>query len=207
LKFVRTISAGLALLLGVTAGAQQKDVLSAFSQKAQDNKIDFTYNYVSGSLRGSGNASVQKDCFLLVVSDFEMYCDGREMWTVNRESQEAMVEPVDSPETAGAVNPALIIANLDKAFDVKSYSSTTYSGHSAVKYVLVPKTKSVDITELTAVIAADASRLYSVKAKVKDGTVTDFTFPSFSISSAADVSAYRLTESSFPNSYIITDLR
>ena len=200
------LSAALLLLPGIPAAAQAKGALAAFTEKVKSSRIDFTYSYTASSLKGSGKASVQKDCFLLTMGDFEIYCDGKQMWTVNRESCEAVVETVDSPEIAGTLNPALLVGHLDKAFTVKSSTSLTYKAAAAEKYILVPNSPS-ELVELTVTVAADGSRLLRASAKVKDGTVTDFTFPSFRISLMSDISDFRLSESSFPKDYIITDLR
>ena len=121
------LSAALLLLPGFIADAQVRGPLASFTEKVRTSRIDFTYSYTASSLRGSGKASVQKDCFLLTMRNFEIYCDG--------------------------------------------------------------------------------SGILAASAKVKDGTVTDFTFPSFKPSAVSDISDFRLSESSFPGDYIVTDLR
>jgi len=203
----RTIACGLALLPGLLAGAQQKDALAAFSDKATAQKASFTYNFKSGSLSGSGSATIMGNCFYLKAGPLEMTCNGKILWTVDKDAEEAIVEPVDTPETAGVFNPALLITCIDQAFKVKSKLSTTVGGASAVKYYLTPKSSEIEIKELVAVIAADASAIYSLTATTKDGTVTSFTIPSFSFSPKTDAKEYSISESAFGGNYIITDLR
>lgn len=201
------LPAALLLLPGFMADAQVKGPLAIFTEKVRTSRINFTYSYTASSLRGSGKASVQKDCFLLTMGNFEIFCDGKQMWTVDRENREAVVETVDSPDVAGSLNPALLVAHLDKAFTVKSSTPLTYKGVAAEKYVLLPSSAPADLVELTVTVAADGTAILAARAKVKDGTVTDFTFPSFKISGVSDISDFRLSESSFPGDYIITDLR
>ena len=86
------LPAALLLLPGFIADAQVRGPLASFTEKVRTSRIDFTYSYTASSLRGSGNASVQKDSFLLTMGNFEIYCDGSQMWTVDRENREAVVE-------------------------------------------------------------------------------------------------------------------
>lgn len=209
MKFtLRSIACSLVLLPGLLASAQQKDVLKAFTSKADDQKVSFTYKFTAGSsMSGSGSVVLQGDCFKLNAGSVNMTCNGKTLWTVDADAEEAIIEPVDTPETAGAFNPALLITCLDQAFSVKSQNTTTVGGQKAVRYVLSPKQKNSDITELVAVIAEDASALFSLKCTIKDGTVTNFTIPSFTFGPKSNISEFSISDSFFGKNYIVTDLR
>lgn len=205
---IKSMIVGAALLPCLVAGAQQKSALSTFTEKVAVNKAAFTYKFSAGqAMNGSGSASVFGDCFSIRMGAFEMTCNGTTMWTVDRNSEEVIIEPVDSPEAAGAFNPALLIGSIGDAFNVKSEAPTTVNGKKAIRYTLVPKVSSIDIKELVITIAEDASAMYSLKATVKDGTVTNITIPSFSFGPKADASEFTVKDSSFGSSYVITDLR
>ncbi|MBQ0043415.1 MAG: outer membrane lipoprotein carrier protein LolA [Bacteroidales bacterium] len=205
---IRPLLVGIALLPGLLAGAQQKNALTTFTEKVATNKASFSYKFSAGAhMNGSGSAAVQGDCFTLKLSSFEMTCNGSTMWTVDRDSKEVIIEPVDSPEAAGAFNPALLIGSIGQAFNIKSEAQTNVNGKPAIRYTLVPKVSSIDIRELVVTIASDASAMYSMKATVKDGTVTDITIPNFSFGPKASAAEFTIKDSSFGRDYIITDLR
>ena len=86
------LPAALLLLPGFLAYAQVKGPLASFTEKYRTSRIDFTYSYTASSQRCIGKASVQNDCFLLTMGNFEIYCDGSQMWTVDRENREVVVE-------------------------------------------------------------------------------------------------------------------
>jgi len=206
--FIRTIACSLALLPGLLASAQSKDALSAFTAKTETNKATFTYKFSAGSsMSGTGTMSIQDNCFLLKSGSIEMTCNGKVLWTVDKDGEEAIIEPVDTPETAGTFNPALLITCLDQAFDVKGKSATTVDGKKAQRYILIPKMKNSDIVEVIAVVADDASALFSLKCTIKDGTVTNITIPSFTFGPKADISEFTVKDSAFGSNYIVTDLR
>jgi len=206
-----TISLILCAIAAMPAFAQQKDVLHDFAAKASSSKAVFEYKFSSGKstvMEGSGKAAVQGNCFSLNGNGLEMTCDGRTLWTVDRSAEEVIVESVGSDDATGtAFNPALLISNLDKAFDVTSAKSATVAGKSAVTYVLAPKTDGTDLVSLTVSISADGASLLSAKSTMKDGTVTSFTIPSFKFVPKTDGAEFSVKESSFSKSYIITDLR
>ncbi|MCQ2145396.1 MAG: outer membrane lipoprotein carrier protein LolA [Bacteroidales bacterium] len=205
---LRPILVGIALLPGLLAGAQQKNALTTFTEKVAVNKAAFSYKFSAGQhMNGSGSASVQGDCFSLKMGSFEMTCNGSTMWTVDRDSKEVIVEPVDSPEAAGTFNPALLISSIGQAFNVKSEAKTEVGGKAAIRYTLIPKVSSIDIKELVVTIASDASAIYSLKATVKDGTVTNVTIPDFSFGPKATVADFTIKDSAFGRDYIVTDLR
>jgi len=209
MKFtLKSIACSLVLLPGLLASAQQKDVLKTFTSKADTQKASFTYKFTAGSsMSGSGSVVLQGNCFKLSAGSVEMTCNGKDLWTVDKEAEEAIIEPVDTPETAGAFNPALLITALDQAFSIKGQNTTTVGGKKAIRYILVPKQKGSDLTELVAVIAEDASALYSLKCTIKDGTVTNFTIPSFTFGPKSDISEFTVSDSAFGKNYIVTDLR
>lgn len=205
--FRKFISLAFAAILCLTAHAQGgNDALSLFRNHLLSSRAEFSYDFtVHGKTKviGSGKAVLQNDCFLVKGNGLEIYCDGKEVWTVDRGNEEVMVESLNIGSSADIyANPALFIRFLTDAFDVKTSSS---SG-SSVQYTLVPKGKS-DMAELSVSISPNGSSLRKASVKMKDGTATDFAIPSFKFVSAGPAAEFHVSESDFGRSYVITDLR
>ncbi len=205
----KTLLIALSMMLSLLSSAQT-DALSVFRSKVLDSCVEFAYDFEAGlttKLCGSGKAVLQGECFSVVGNGLDIKCDGKVVWTVDRSAKEALVE---SLEVDGAnniyANPALFITYMAESFTVKSQARATFDGKNCVKAVLLPKIKG-DLSEITLYLSADGNILYGAETKVKDGTVTKFTIPSFSFVEKKPLSVFTVSESSFDKSYIITDLR
>lgn len=197
------------MLLASGVGAWADDALGRFTARVASSRAEFDYSFSAGRdtrMTGSGRAVIQDDCFLVRGDGLEMYCNGKEIWTVDPDAGEVIVESLEVGGTAA--NPVYLITYLDQAFKVRSSQNTTLSGKAAVKYVLSPRGPVEGIEEISVWVSPDGSSLQMMRTVTEDGTVTVFTIPSFKfLQKSSSSSEFVRSERSFPDSYIITDLR
>lgn len=191
--------------------AQGSAALERFSDNLSHSRAEFTYSFSSGKdtkIMGSGKATLQGECFLVNGNGLEIRCDGKEIWTIDRKAKEATAESlaIEGMQDLYA-NPALLIANLANAFNVRFIRDTNVSGKSAAVFALSPKESITDFNSMTVTLAADGSAIFALVVTTKDGTVTSFTIPSFKFCPMGKNSEFSTAESSFDKSYLITDLR
>ena len=147
----------------------------------------------------------------LRASGLEVWCDGSTRWTVDRMSEEALVEYVDDSADSYATNPALMISAVDSAFTEVSSGASKFQGKVADESVLSPKVKgkySMDISQLKLFFKTGTAELIGAEVKLNDGSVSEFVIKNLSYSDKTEKKeSFRFDEKTLDNSYVITDLR
>jgi len=87
----RTILAILAALLCNLAFAQGSDV-AALLKQIDGKKIVCEYSYSSGSLKGTGTATIQDGMYFVTGNGLEVYSNGKTRWTVDKSAKEVYIE-------------------------------------------------------------------------------------------------------------------
>lgn len=200
----RLISVISILLAGLSALAQGSDVYARFASKAATSRLEFSYRFTSGPLKGSGNAVVQDACFRIEGNSMKLFCDGRSVWAVDEKAGEVVIDSFSGEGENLTENPALILGNLDEEFRMQSSAQVSAGGRRLEKVVLVP-VSTPEIKTVTVFLATDASAITELRAETKDGKVTVFTFPSFVMLAGGSTSEF--TPGAFDRSYVVTDLR
>ena len=186
---------------------QDSSVLEDFVEKVSVSAVSFNYEYVvddgRARITGGGSIDMQGEAYLMNGDGLEVFCDGRTRWTVDRQSREVVVESYDPGQPDYTVNPAVLIQNFDKAFDIAD-SSVSSQGYACT---LVPVSEDTGMAELAVRISPDGNSLVSADLKMSDGTVICFSVSSFSFSSPGDPGRFVFDVSALDSSYIVTDLR
>jgi hypothetical protein len=162
-------------------------------------------------MTGEGNVKIQGNPFMLEGNGLEVWCDGSTRWTVDRMSEEALVEYVDDSADSYATNPALMISAVDSAFTEVSSGASKFQGKVADESVLSPKVKgkySMDISRLKLFFKTGTAELIGAEVKLNDGSVSEFVIKNLSYSDKTEKKeSFRFDEKTLDNSYVITDLR
>jgi len=193
-------------------------VLKEFTDKVNGSKVafDYTYSLKNSKMKmtGSGKVTVQGDAFYMNGNGLEVWCDGKTSWVVDRESKEAVIETIVPSVADYFANPALLVVNVDKAFDEVSSVTGTFGGKSVRVSTLKPKADfdasigGTSITSLKLYFAADKPVLVGAEAAVDDGTVTVFNISGMKfMEKESSLNDFRFNEQSLDSSYVITDLR
>ena len=209
------ITIAAALLLGVPAGAKSK-TLESFIGKVSYSLVSFDYSFSMQSVKskakmtGSGSVKVLGNAFRMEGDGMEVWCDGSTRWTVDRLSEEALVESVDDSYDSYATNPALMITAVDEAFNEESFGASKFQGKVVDASVLTPVRKgkySMDIAQLKLFFRSGTSELVGAEVKLNDGSVSEFTISGMEYSEANEKESFRFNEKTLGDSYVVTDLR
>jgi len=205
----KIISFAVAFLISAIGFAQTpEEALDNFIGNVAVHRTVFEYKFVmepsvkdSPKVVGEGKVIIQDNCWCVEGMGVDMHCDGKSTWIVDPVSEEIIIENAEDSEAA--MNPVTMISAFDESFERKSLTIEK----QFVKAVLEPKTKS-DIVSVTVLIARDGSSLHGASVKMKDGTVTYFTVPSFAFKGKTqDMSVFSFDEKSVSKDYVVTDLR
>ena len=209
------ITIAAALLFGLTAGAKSK-TLESFISKVSSSLVSFDYSFSMQSVKsktkmtGSGSVKVLGNAFRMEGDGMEVWCDGSTRWTVDRLSEEALVESVDDSYDSYATNPALMITAVDDAFNEDSFGATKFQGKVVDASVLTPVRKgkySMDIAQLKLFFKSGTSELVGAEVKLNDGSVSEFTLSGMEYSEINEKESFRFDEKTLGDSYVVTDLR
>ncbi len=213
----KTIIILAALLAASVCTDAKSKILERFIDKVSSSLVSFDYSFSLQSskskakMTGEGNVKIQGNSFMLEGNGLEVWCDGSTRWTVDRMSEEALVEYVDDSADSYATNPALMISAVDSAFTEVSSGASKFQGKVADESVLSPKVKgkySMDISQLKLFFKTGTAELIGAEVKLNDGSVSEFVIKNLSYSDKTEKKeSFRFDEKTLDNSYVITDLR
>lgn len=189
--------------------------LSAFVDKVSVSLVSFDYSFTmptkKARMTGEGTVKVQGGSFLVDGNGLEVWCDGATRWTIDRISEEALVESVDDSYDSYATNPALMIASIDDAFNEVSFGASKFDGKVADSSVLshVRKGKgSMDIALLKLFFKSGTSVLIGAEVTLNDGSVSTFIITNLRFDTSGKTKeSFRFDEKTLDSSYVVTDLR
>lgn len=189
--------------------------LSAFVDKVSVSLVSFDYSFTmptkKAKMTGNGSVKVQGTSFIVDGNGLEIWCDGKTRWTIDRISEEALVESVDDSYDSYATNPALMIASIDNAFREESFGSSKFGGKVVDASVLTLANKgkgSMDIAGLKLFFKSGTTILIGAEVTLNDGSVSEFTITNLKFEGAGKTKeSFRFDEKTLDSSYVVTDLR
>ena len=126
------IAAAVAFLALPQLSLAKSGTLDAFVSKVSASLVSFDYSFTmptkKAKMTGNGKVEVQGVSFFVDGNGLEIWCDGKTRWTIDRVSEEALIESVDDSYDSYATNPALMIASIDKAFSEVSFGVSKFGG-------------------------------------------------------------------------------
>jgi len=212
----RIFLAAVVVLSALPLPASSKSkTLDSFVSRVSSSLVSFDYSFTmparKAKMSGNGKVKVQGNCFFVEGNGLEIWCDGKTRWTIDRVSEEALVETVDDSDDSFATNPALMIASVDEAFREVSFSSTKFEEKVVDASYLSPLHKgkgSMDISSLILYFKSGSSVLVGARVKLNDGSISDFTITNLKFEkSDKSKESFRFNEKTLNASYVITDLR
>ena len=217
MKKTAFIIAAIALIGIGTPSVAKSRTLAGFIEKVSASLVTFDYSFTmqtpmsKSKMTGEGKVKIQANCFYLEGNGLEVWCDGATRWTVDRLSEEALVEPVDGSSDSFATNPALMIAAVDEAFEEVSFGTAKFQGKTVDASSLTPLIKgksSMDIAGLRLFFKSGTTELVGAEVKLNDGSVSEFAISGLAFNAKSnEKGSFRLDEKTLGNSYVITDLR
>lgn len=212
-RILITLMAAL-LVLPEVSFAKSK-TLDTFVSKVSSSLVSFDYSFTmptkKAKMTGNGSVKVQGTSFIVDGNGLEIWCDGKTRWTIDRISEEALVESVDDSYDSYATNPALMIASIDDAFNEVSFGASKFDGKVADSSVLSPVRKgkgSMDIALLKLFFKSGTSVLIGAEVTLNDGSVSTFIITNLRFDTSGKTKeSFRFDEKTLDSSYVVTDLR
>lgn len=193
-----------AILISAAMSAQTP--LSDFTSSLEGKLVSFDYSFkVKGDVpvMGEGTVAFKNSSFSMKGNGLEVFSDGKIRWTVDTSDKEVYIEEVNPDDANYVSNPAMLLANVEEAFSVKSEKAATVFGKSAKALTLEPAIKGTGLS--TAVLYLSGNTPIGIDITIKDGTVTTFKLGNYKLSD--DDADFSFDVSTLDNSYSITDLR
>lgn len=198
--------------LSSASASAESGAFSRFIDGIVSSKVSFDYSYVldNGKVKitGEGNVVFQGDSFVMKGDGLEVYCDGTDKWTVDRNAGEAVAESFDPWRPDYLANPALIVGNVGEAFSAMSETDVVRNGKPAVKVALKPAEGMRQVTSASLYFSPSADPVpVAAEIELSDGSVLELSISSFSLSAMSGDSAFRFDPSGLTEDFVITDLR
>lgn len=203
-RFISLIS-----LLTLCFSASGQNVVTDFASTLKGKCASFGYSYsISGQVpvSGSGTVKLQGESFTMKGDGLEIYCDGKDRWTVDTEAEECYIESVDTGTLDVESNPALLVGAVDKAFKFQKVKSSTFNGKSVREAVLIPSPKNGNIKEVSLFLTASEVPAGAM-ITTEDGTFITITVKDFVLSGMVDSGTFSFNTKNLSKNFIITDLR
>lgn len=209
------MAAAVALFALPQLSLAKSKTLDAFVSKISASLVSFDYSFTmptkKAKMTGNGSVKVQGTSFIVDGNGLEIWCDGKTRWTIDRISEEALVESVVDSYDSYATNPALMIASIDDAFREDSFGSSKFEGKVVDASILSPTNKgkgSMDIARLKLFFKSGTTTLVGAEVTLNDGSVSQFTITDLKFEeSVKSKESFRFNEKTLDSSYVITDLR
>lgn len=197
------------------AASADSRTLKEFVGKVSSSLVSFDYSFTmptgKGKVTGNGNVKVQGTSFFVDGNGLELWCDGKILWTVDRISEEVLVEYVDDSYNGYATNPAMMVSSIGDAFREESFGASKYAGKAVDASVLSPVQKGkspYDIAGLKLYFKKGTSVLVGAEVTLNDGSVSDFNISGLEFEAAGESKeSFRFDEKTLESSYVVTDLR
>ena len=187
-------------------------VLESLSERIAASLVDFDFSYTvsktgSPDVTGEGSMRMQDDDYVLMQGSLEIRCHGGEIWTVDRDAMEVVIESGENPSSGFIANPSVFLKSFADIFECVSSGKGTFAGSACLCFGLKPKAEDSGMDSVDLYISPDGQSVTGMVMKLTDGTSVRFVISNFRLSGKTDPSSFSTDLSSFGSDYIVTDLR
>lgn len=207
-KFKFIVSVIMIFMAGtfVSQGQTPEQVTRNFLDRFSSYPLQFSYKLTMAATDDTvmefGEVVVYKNQFCLTNGSFEVRSDGENVWNVNEDSQEVVIQPADNLDA----NPILMIRSLDEHFRQLSVSYTSKGGDKVVMATFAAEKAYMGISNI--ILYINDAKLVAVDFKTKDGISLNVDIPSFTyLNERPSSTKFTYSDSSFGSSWVVTDLR
>ena len=187
-------------------------VLETLSERISASLADFDFSYTvsktgSPDVTGEGSMRMQDDDYVIVQGTLEVRCHDGEIWTVDRDAMEVVIESGENPSSGFIANPSVFLKSFADIFECVSSGKGTFAGSACLCFGLKPKAEDSGMDSVDLYISPDGQSVTGMVMKLTDGTSARFVISNFRLSGKTDPSSFSTDLSSFGSDYIVTDLR
>ncbi|MBX3238342.1 MAG: outer membrane lipoprotein carrier protein LolA [Chitinophagaceae bacterium] len=191
---------------------EAKKILDAVTAKFKTYstvKASFTFQVedANGKVQGTktGTAYLKGDQYKVELTDQEIFCDGKTVWTYDKASNEVQVSKFDASENS--FTPQKAFTNFyDKDFLYKLNDEKKQGGKTLQEIELTPTDKGKAFFKILAYVDKLSKNIVSTKLFEKNGSRYVYNVTSFTPNAKIDNSAFTFDAKKYPGVEVI-DLR
>ena len=172
-----------------------------FADSAVCIECDYSTEVQNTKVVGHSEIIVQDDMYSMHGNGLEIYCDGKAVWTIDDSAKEVIIEPYDAADRDYAVNPVLVLADMDKLFKVRSSKAL---GAGSVSYSL-DAVAECGVAEADVVLSGNGA-VTKADFVLTDGSVLKVHVSSMKKTEEKQASFFS-PDRRFGSDWIVTDLR
>lgn len=211
-RITLTLSLALFLVMGIAPidaqDATASKILGNVSRTYQTYKTikaGFTINIKnaqsSNSIKQSGTLYLKGKKFRINLTDQEIYCDGKTMWTYFKEENEVQITKYDPNNQE--INPSEIFTIYEKGFDYKYVGETLVAGKKTQKIELTPQNKNKPYFKVKLNIDKASHKIVNMAVLNKNGVNSTYNITSFSSNLTMNDTFFKFDPKSKPGVVII----
>lgn len=211
-KLTVTLTLAIALIFSVShliaQDATATRILNNVSRTYQTYKtikagfsITINNTQTKSKIKQNGILYLKGKKFKITLSDQEIYCDGKLMWTYFKEENEVQITKYDP--NAQDINPSEIFTIYEKGFNYKYAGEKIVGGKTVQKIELTPQDKSKPYFKVKLDIDKASYKINNMSVLSKNGINSDYVITSFSSNLTMNDTFFKFDEKSKPGVVVI----
>ncbi|MCB0734876.1 MAG: outer membrane lipoprotein carrier protein LolA [Flavobacteriales bacterium] len=209
----KLVAVSLAFLLAGASAITAQDqtatkILSNVSKTYKSYKtikagfyIDIKNPQTKSSIKQSGTLYLKGKKFRINMTDQEIYCDGKTMWTYFKEENEVQISKYDPNNHE--INPSEIFTVYENGFDYK-YTGETLKGAKKLQHIeLTPQNKTKPYFKVKLSIDKTAHKIDEMLVLNKNGVQSTYGISSFSGNININDTYFKFDEKTKPGVVVI----
>ena len=139
--------------------------------------IDIKNTQNNSSIKQVGTLYLKGKKFRIKLTDQEIYCDGKTMWTYFKEENEVQITKYDP--NAQEINPSEIFTIYQKGFNYKYIGESIISGKTVQKIEMTPTDKTKPYFKVKLNIEKASNKITNMSVYNKNGIRSNYAITSF----------------------------
>lgn len=206
LSVVVLLIAGMNRLTAQDATANKiLGTVSATYQTYKTIKAGFTISInntqTKSKIKQNGTLYLKGKKFRINLSDQEIYCDGKTMWTYFKEENEVQITKYDA--NAQDINPSEIFTIYQKGFTSKYVGETIVGGKKVQKIELTPTNKAKPYFKVKLDIDKASHKVMNMTVLNKNGVNATYSITTFKSNLTMNDTFFKFDEKSKPGVVVI----
>lgn len=192
-------------------GANADALLSSFSKKLKSYKsVELAFSFANDKVKTqnfTGTVLCSGNKFRLLTNTFEVYCDGRNKWFCNKETDEVIIQYVTDDDPADFTNnPLQFITGFQKGFTHKQTGKRMDGDKALVDIEFTPTDKKAAYASILLTLEEKTANPYTIRYTAKDGSQYGIRITRITPDAEAFDGYFAFPKHKYPNAEII-DLR
>ncbi len=163
--------------------------------------ITINNTQTKSKIKQNGTLYLKGKKFKITLSDQEIYCDGKTMWTYFKEENEVQITKFDA--NAQDINPSEIFTIYKKGFNSKYVGETLVGGKKIQKIELTPTNKSKPYFKVKLDIDKASHKVVNMSVLNKNGVNATYSIKSFQANLTMNDTFFKFDTKSKPGVVVI----